>query len=159
LLGRSQASDLLFQEQMEIKSDKIVTDNNHNLFFFDATGFSMWPFVKQGEKLIVKKAPMQDLMIGDIILYRKDKQLVCHRLVRKIIDNEEYCLYARGDNTKFLLEPITEQMFFGKAVGKIKNGRIISLTGRRQQIINRFIIMVSPLINIGVKTGKALLRK
>ena len=144
---------------MTFESKDKEKDFSEDLLLFEATGFSMWPFIKQEEKLIVKKTPMMDLMIGDIILYRKDKQLVCHRLVRKIIDNEEYCLYTRGDNTKFLLEPITEQMFFGKAVGKIKNGRIISLTGKRQQIINRLIIIVSPLINIGIKIGKALLRK
>ncbi|MFH1191351.1 MAG: S24/S26 family peptidase, partial [Candidatus Omnitrophota bacterium] len=54
-----------------------------DLLFFETSGFSMWPFIRPGERLVIKKSPAQDLRAGDIILYRANNQLACHRLVKK----------------------------------------------------------------------------
>lgn len=126
--------------------------------FFETAGFSMWPFIKQGERLIIKKIPVENLKIGDIILYQKDNQFVCHRLLRLVKHKNKYLLYTRGDNSNSSLEPINEQMFLGKAMGIIKNGKTISLIGRRQ-FINQAIVIIAPLINMGIRISKVLLRK
>ena len=65
-----------------------------DLSFFETTGFSMWPFLKAGEKLLIKKTPTENLKVGDIIIYRGDNQLVCHRLIKKIKQRERYLLYV-----------------------------------------------------------------
>ncbi|MFH1504505.1 MAG: nucleotidyltransferase family protein [Candidatus Omnitrophota bacterium] len=59
-------------------------DLDNDLSFFETSGFSMWPFIKQGQKLIIKKILPESLKIGDIILYQEDNQKVCHRLVKKV---------------------------------------------------------------------------
>ena len=53
-----------------------------DIFFFKTEGFSMWPFLKPGGRLIFKKVPPETLRIGDVILYKADNQSICHRLVR-----------------------------------------------------------------------------
>jgi len=117
-------------------------NNTEDLLFFETSGFSMWPFMRPKDKLLIKKSPVDDLRAGDIILYRADKQLVCHRLIRK---NRDF-LYARGDNSIFSPEVIPKEMFIGKVVEIIKNNRMFSLVNWRNRSINSFIVIIAPLI-------------
>ncbi len=130
-----------------------------DLSFFETTGFSMWPFLKAGEKLLIKKTPTENLKVGDIIIYRADNQLVCHRLIKKTKERERYLLYVRGDSSVSGPEPITEEMFLGKAISIIKNGKIITLHQMKGQFINRLIVLVAPLVSWGIKIAKILLGK
>ena len=130
-----------------------------DLSFFETTGFSMWPFLKAGEKLLIKKTPTGNLKVGDIIIYRADSQLVCHRLIKKIKQRERYLLYVRGDSSVSWPEPITEEMFLGKAISIIKNGKIITLHQMKGQLINRLIVLVAPSVSWGIKIAKILLGK
>jgi len=136
---------------MERKLYRTQTNNNCNLYLFETNGFSMWPFLNAEERLIIKKTSIEDLRVGDIILYRSDNQLVCHRLVRKVKEKERYLLYARGDNSFSAPELVRQERLFGRAIGIIKNGKMLSLTGRKQQFINRFIVLIAPLVCIGIK--------
>lgn len=132
---------------------------NKNLLFFEAVGFSMWPFLKSGQKVIVKRIPISDLKCGDIILYRVGNQFICHRLVKKLKQGNQYLLCSRGDFSLSLPESVTEEMFLGKVSGVIKNSKIISIDGPGQHIINRIILMIAPLIVLLVKIVKIILRK
>jgi len=118
-----------------------------NLSLFEVKGFSMWQFLRAGEKLIIKNVPVEDLGVGDIILYRKNNELVCHRLVKKaLIDKKEYMLYSRGDNSISLPELVTREMFLGIVMGILRKGKVVSLSSRKQKLINRVIVMIEPLI-------------
>lgn len=121
------------------------------LSFFETSGYSMWPFVGPGEKLVIKKTPIEDLSLGDIILYQANKQLVCHRLVRKVKKSDICLLYARGDSSLSPPEPVTEEMLIGKAIISIRGGKRFRIVGRTQQFVNRLIIIVAPLISRGIK--------
>ena len=136
-----------------------LNQGSQELIFIEVTGLSMWPFLKSGEKLIIKKTSMGDLRLGDIILYRTDNQLVSHRLVKRVRNEDGYLVYTRGDNSNSLPKLVTEQMFLGKAIGIIKHSKTISLIGRRRRFVNRIIVIIAPLVSMGIKTGKALLRK
>lgn len=125
-----------------------------NLSFFETTGFSMWPFLRGGEKLIIKRTPIIKLKVGDIIIYRANNQLVCHRLIGKAKERERYMLYARADSSLSSPEPVTEEMFLGQTVSIIQNDRIISLNGGKRRIINRLIVLVAPLVSRGTRAIK-----
>ena len=137
-----------------MKNEKLA-----DLSFFETTGFSMWPFLRAGEKLLIKKTPTGYLKVGDIIIYRTERQLVCHRLVKKIKQRERCLLYVRGDSSVSSPEPITEEMFLGKAMGIIKNGKIVALNQMKGQLINRLIVLVAPSISWGIRITKILLGK
>ncbi len=128
-----------------------------DLSFFKTTGFSMWPFLKAGEKLLIKETPTEKLKIGDIVIYRAGSQLVCHRLIKKIRERERYLLYVRGDSSVSSPESITEEMFLGKAMGIIRNGKIITLNQMKGQLINRLIVLVAPSVSRGIKIARILL--
>jgi len=123
-----------------------LNTESQDLIFIDVSGFSMWPFLKPGKKLVVKKVSVGDLKIGDIILYRANSQLVCHRLLKKSTDKNKNLLYTRGDNSGGLLQLVTEEMFLGKVIGALRNGKMINLAGQKQQFINRLIVEIAPLV-------------
>jgi signal peptidase I len=125
-----------------IIAEKIMND----LFFYETTGYSMWPFIRPGRKLIVKKIPVENLRAGDIILYRSDDQLICHRLIKKVKDKQKYFLYARGDNSSSSPEVIREGAYSGKAVGILKNNKILSLTSWEASFFNAAIILIGPRV-------------
>jgi signal peptidase I len=131
---------------------------SQDLILIDTGGFSMWPFLRPGQKLIIKKVSLRDLRIGDIILYKVDNQLICHRLLKITTGERENLLYVCGDNSATLPELVTEEMFLGKAIGALRNGKMVNLTGRKQQFINRFIVEIAPLVRI-FKPYYVMLRK
>ena len=136
-----------------------LNQGSQDLIFIEVTGFSMWPFLKAGEKLLIKKFSIEDLRVGDIIIYRADNQLVCHRLVKRSKTENGHLLFARGDNSSSLPTLVTEQMFLGKIIGIIKNGQAISLIGIRRRFINRAIVIIAPLVSIGIKICKIIFEK
>jgi len=120
--------------------------------FFEVQGFSMWPFLVGGEKVIVKKVTAPGLKRGDIVLYRGSRQLICHRLVKKIRQEGRWLLFARSDTLRTPLEPVTEEMLLGKVCGIVKKGKFIGMDGWRYRLANPALIVLAPLFNAAVKT-------
>jgi len=133
--------------------DKLIQDTD----FIESAGFSMWPFIKTGEKLIVRRIPLENFKIGDIVLYRESNQIVCHRLVKKI--QGESLFYVRGDNSPFSSEPVIAQMLLGKAIGVLRKGKIISFAGHWQGFINQIIVFIGPYFGILARFLKKVFRK
>mgnify|MGYP000894972751 CR=1 FL=1 len=84
-----------------------------------ATG-SMEPFIKPGDMILVKKvqnmSDIEDIKVGDIIQFRKDNILICHRVV-EILSKEDGLYYrTKGDNNS---EPDPELVRTEQIRGKI----------------------------------------
>ncbi len=142
--------------------DKYEAKLEHGLFFIQATGFSMRPFVRGGDRLIIRKTNVQDLKIGDIILYKlgNNSPHICHRLVKKINSNQGIKLFARGDSFNFLDDPILEENIQGCIIGILRNGRVINLRNKFQSILNwliaQFYVFLRPLLVYLWKLFKSL---
>lgn len=117
-----------------------------NLLFFETRGFSMWPFLKGKDKLIVKRTSISELEVGDLVLYKPGNQLVCHRLVKKAKTNDKYTIYTRGDTSWGPAELIKEEKFLGKVIGVVKKNKVTYIDGLRQRFINRIILLILPLL-------------
>lgn len=117
--------------------DKILAGNN---LFVATTGLSMRPFVRDGDKVIVKKQKAQDLRIGDIILYRDDinKRTICHRLVKRVKSQNRFILFARADAGGISGEPVLEGDLIGSVVGIVRCGKILNLRTKKQIVFNWF---------------------
>ena len=132
--------------------------NNSNVFFIESKGYSMYPFLRNRSKVLVKETPFNNLKVGDIIVYRSSSQMICHRLVRKLDQGDNKILYVRGDAARGLGEPVTEQMLIGKVVGITKDNRVIMLTGKWRKIINILIVRFGPFIAEATRLIKRPLR-
>ena len=117
-----------------------MPDMEDNLVLIETGGFSMWPFLLPKEKVVVRKVSWDELSCGDIIIYRANNQLVCHRLVRKSKDN----LFARGDNSSWRVELVKSRMLDGKVTAIIRNGKIVDLTCWRRRFLGCLIAKTGP---------------
>ncbi len=103
-------------------------------FILNFNGYSMYPFLKPGDRLIVSKVPMKSLQIGDVVIVPDlSEQYVAHRLVRMLPPDK--CI-LKGDS---LLEPDSEpielSILSGKVIGILRKDRLISVsTGPRYSL-------------------------
>ncbi len=117
-----------------------------NKHYFEATGFSMWPFIQQDDRVIAEEVKAQDLQSGEVIIYRVEDKLVCHRLVSKKKAQEEYLFLARGDYVpSWKTEQVRECQLKGRICGVVHNGRLTSLKNWQQVFLGKIIVMFFPL--------------
>jgi signal peptidase I len=128
--------------------------------YFETTGFSMWPFIKQEDRIVVEEVGAGELNSGDIVLYKVDNQLVCHRLVNRKKSDGKYLLFTRGDNVpSWKAEAVNEAQLVGRACGIVRRGRLIALKGVWQAICARFIIAVFPLAVMALVSISNIVKK
>jgi hypothetical protein len=60
---------------------------------------SMAPLISTGDRIIVRKTPLNHIRIGDIITFWKGDVLVTHRVVRKCIKDNALCFIESGDSS------------------------------------------------------------
>ncbi len=77
---------------------------------------SMTPNILKGDVVIVEKLDnkFDDLKIGQVVAYKKDRIIVVHRLYNMVKVDGEYFFYTKGDNNDFVDNyKITEDMMIG----------------------------------------------
>lgn len=139
--------------------DSILSIENRSLLFFEAKGFCMWPFVKENDRLIVKKVQPADLRSGDLVLYKTNGQLICHRLVKKLKTEDSYVLFVRADTLLTASERIEAGMFLGKVVGVVKKDKVANLESAKQRFLNEMILIVGPAIGVAIKIYRVLFKR
>jgi len=127
-------------------------ETEDNLIFIQVKGQSMWPFLLDGDKLIIKKAVASELRVGDVILYASNNDLICHRLVRIMGKNGKYLLYARGDNSTSASEQISETKILGKAIGIINGDRMVFMKSWYYAVLNKLIVFIYPIVSKIIKS-------
>ncbi|MFC1863250.1 signal peptidase I [Thermodesulfobacteriota bacterium] len=106
------------------------------------TGYSMYPRLRPGDQLVVKRLSAESLQVGDIAVYTNSgKNLIAHRLIKRISHSE--CVF-KGDS---LLNPdhstISNKDIIGRVDAIIRKDRIISNNSRLGRKINRLIALLS----------------
>ncbi|MBW2614844.1 MAG: S24/S26 family peptidase [Deltaproteobacteria bacterium] len=101
------------------------------LIQFHFQGFSMYPFLRPGDRLIIKREPYGPAKLGDIVLF-EDKQssplweLTAHRIVRIISHNK---FITKGDNLLKHDSGIrSSREIVGQAVMLVRKNRLMPLT-------------------------------
>ena len=84
-------------------------------------GFSMFPLIRTGDRIIIK--PVRSPAPGDVIVFKRNDELVCHRLKRIFVKNGISFLQTKGDNHFKPDEPITPSDILGKIV-EIDRGNV-----------------------------------
>ncbi len=84
-------------------------------------GFSMFPLITTGDRIIIKRD--RSPSPGDVIVFKRNDELVCHRLRKIFMKNGITFFQTMGDNQFKLDEPITPSEILGK-VEKIDRGNV-----------------------------------
>jgi signal peptidase len=94
-------------------------------FRFRAKGFSMYPFIRDGD--IITLSPLRDRFprIGDVVAFShlKMKKLVVHRIVGKSDDS----LLMKGDNVSEVDGFIPKAKIFGYVTNVMRDGKPVFL--------------------------------
>ena len=94
------------------------------------TGCSMIPAVWPGDVIVAQRREMSELHPGQIVLCRRDGELVAHRVTRILSDH----LITRGDSLPGDDQPTMEPDLLGQVVSIVRNGRTVDL---RQSAVQR----------------------
>jgi len=101
-------------------------------------GFSMFPFINTGDRITI--SPEKNPAIGDNILFKKEDQMLCHRLVKIFEKNGIRYYQTRGDSFFHLDKPLTADEILGKVI-KIERENI--------SFARRILLFIYPLIGVG----------
>jgi len=111
-------------------------------------GWSMAPFLKDGDRLVIAPVPVDRLRIGDIIAYDDTSSgaIVCHRVVKKRTIPGGIQLYARGDANWGTSGPLQEHQLRGKVVAVYRGRRVMILTSPWRAWVHYGIVCGHPMI-------------
>jgi signal peptidase I len=98
-----------------------------NQLRFKAHGNSMFPFVRNGDCIIVKPETAGSVKVGDIILFRyPGGTYIVHRVIKK---NGQTSLLTRGDNMPGYDLPVPNECVLGKVTQIEGRGKLLKLGG------------------------------
>ncbi len=125
----------IFAEQLTVK--EVFADDLEREV--EVRGQSMRLLIENGETVIVQRTKPEALALGDIILFRKDKQFILHRVIYKIRKNGQAVFITKGDTHPSFDTPVGEEEIIGKVTAIKKYGGTITLTSRLAKLLNYFI--------------------
>jgi signal peptidase I len=102
-------------------------------------GSSMFPLLRTGDRITI--SPDTHPEIGDMVVFRRNGAMVCHRLV-KIFEKDRTIHYqTRGDTVSRVDDPIPQRDLLGK---------VIRIDMMRLSLARRILLLINP----GIRRGR-----
>ncbi len=97
---------------------------------FEAKGHSMYPFIQDGDIIVVEPTEFSHLCLGEIVLYHvSDKAILAHRMVGRMQRAGIDYLLARGDAIWGLDGPVSPTQILGRITALERCGCLIRVDG------------------------------
>jgi len=115
---------------------------------FRVLGQSMFPWIRSGDYVYVRRCAMASVSRGDVVLYERGRRLFVHRVVKLVRDRaHENCvteLITKGDALDGRDAPVTESEFLGRVTRIHRGRRHIDLEFLGRIIFGRLLAVTSP---------------
>jgi len=98
-------------------------------------GSSMFPLITTGDKITI--SPGENFVIGNLIVFTRNDQMVCHRLVRAFEKGGIKYYQTQGDSFFGVDEPITSDQILG---------RVIKIERENVSLTRRTLIFIHPIL-------------
>jgi len=82
-------------------------------------GWSMLPSIWPGDTLLVQQVESSEIAEGEIILFRRERRLFAHRIVR----SDRSDVLTRGDSMAAADPPVDSDEVLGRVVSIVRNGK------------------------------------
>ncbi len=79
------------------------------------TGRSMYPTLRNGERVVVYPVAYDELAVGDLIVFHDGRGIICHRLIRKA----NRLLYLKGDTNLWADPPVIWAQVLGRVTSTV----------------------------------------
>jgi signal peptidase I len=89
-------------------------------------GTSMFPAVLPGDVLVVQRKEIGRLVLGDIVLFKRDDRLFAHRVVGQMDRNGVPCVVTSGDSLPANDPPVFPHELLGSVTSIVRGTRQIS---------------------------------
>jgi ATP-binding cassette subfamily B protein len=108
--------------------------NDNNMLSIRMKGYSMFPTLQVGDVGFVRKCSVSELAIGDIVVFRENKKLIAHRLIKIIDKNDTFFYITKGDKNTYTDKPFTEKEFLGKIEYIERGGKKITPEDNKMKV-------------------------
>lgn len=88
-------------------------------------GSSMWPDLRNGDELRLKRIDFDAIQAGDIVLFHNEHVLVAHRVLKTYTESGRAMLLVKGDNRTFADPPIFYEQIVGRVDEASRHGKVI----------------------------------
>ena len=96
---------------------------------------SMAPLIRGGDRVLVWRVAAEQVRFGDIVVFRRNGDLVVHRVFKKQRTANGLRFSEKGD-TRVTFAPISGEDIVGRVTMVERRGRMLSLTSPLSQITN-----------------------
>jgi len=114
---------------------------------FQAQGWSMRPFIRDGDFIVVSPIKNSSIKTGDVVFYlTTENKVIVHRVIKKYKKDKDnrITMLIKGDATFSSPEKVEMQNVLGKVVAVERNGRKKRLDTKLYQIKGLLFAGVSP---------------
>jgi len=114
---------------------------------FQAKGWSMRPFIRDGDFIVVSPIENSSIKTGDVVFYlTTENKVIVHRVIKKYKKDKDnrITMLIKGDATFSSPEKVEIQNVLGKVVAVEKNGQKKRLDTKLYQIKGLFFAGLSP---------------
>ena len=116
------------KQMREFASYLLKTGNSIRM---EATGQSMFPDIRHGDTVVIDPAGAPGmLLIGDIIAWNRDNDMVLHRIIHIYESGDEIFFLTRGDSSRTSDEPVSFRMIAGRVTMIERKGKNIKPVSR-----------------------------
>lgn len=95
----------------------------------------MFPIIGTGDRITI--SPERNPGVGDIIVFKKNETMVCHRLVKTFEKDGARHYQTRGDSFFSPDEPVTPEQIVGK---------VISIDRSHVSLARKMLLLVHPFL-------------
>ncbi len=114
-------------------------------------GISMLPLLWPDDVIIIDPIDIEQIAIGDIVVFKLDNRLVAHRLISISSNNNSKFLFTKGDSNLKKDEPFSAELLIGVVRNVVKNELFIPINQRKSlqfQLLAKFPIINSLIFKV-----------
>jgi len=128
---------------------------------FQAKGWSMHPFIQDGDFITVSPVEDSSIKVGDVVFYSTaEDRIIVHRVIRKYRKDGRVTMLIKGDATSGPSEKVDAEDILGKVVAIERDGQTKKIDTGFCRLKGMFFAGISPLINwlyaIGSKVKRSI---
>jgi signal peptidase I len=115
---------------------------------FRVLGQSMFPWIRSGDFVFVRRCAFDAASVGEVILYERDRRLFVHRVIRRVTNGSTgrsgSLLVTKGDALDGKDAPVSEAEFLGRITRIHRGRRHVDLEFLGRTLLGKFLALVSP---------------
>lgn len=106
-----------------------------------ASGYSMFPFLRNGDLLTVEPVSMDKIKRGDVVVFESEEKWIAHRVIKIRSNAEGLEFLLRGDTCVTLDPPVNKENFIGVVYEYYRLGKQRKTNGVSRKLWTKLILI------------------